>query len=124
MRMFGRTEAGKRDDGPVADVADRRDAGARWLTVEMHGAGAALRKAAAEVRIVEAEIVSKRVEQRHVRVGFDGLNLAVDVKGILLVHGQAFLHKRNGIFVGPAMCRRIPNAAASAGANDILKSLA
>src|ERR1700678_1414941 len=113
MRMFGRTEAGKRDDGPVADVADRRDAGARWLTVEMHGAGAALRKAAAEVPVVEAEIVSKRVEQRHVRVGFDGLNLAVDVKGILLgriflVHGRAFLHMRNGTLVAPAMCRRVP----------------
>src|SRR5580692_11316245 len=113
MRLFGGAEACKRDDSPVTDRADRRDAGARRLTVEMHGARTALRKSTTEMRIVQAEIVPQRIEQRHVRVGFDSLDLAVDVKGILLgriflIHGQAFLHMRNSIFMGPAMCRHVP----------------
>jgi hypothetical protein len=52
----------------------------------MHGAGAALREAAAEMRIVEPEIVAQRVEQRHVGIGVDRLDLAVHVE-IYSSHG-------------------------------------
>src|SRR3954454_17663602 len=58
MRLLGRAEAGEGDDLAVADGGDRRDAGADGLSVEMHGAGAALRQAAAEMRVVEPEIVT------------------------------------------------------------------
>ena len=54
--------------------------------VDMHGAGAALRQAAAELRVVQAEIVPQCIEQRHVRIGFDRLGLAVDIEGKLLGH--------------------------------------
>src|SRR6476661_5802554 len=50
------------------------------------GAIAALREAAAEVRIVEPEIVAQRVEQRHVGIGVDRLNLAIHVE-IYSSHG-------------------------------------
>ena len=65
--------------GLPATAADRRDAGAHRLAVDMHGAGAALAEAAAETRAVQAEIVAQRVEQRH-RGVVDGKvdRLAVD----------------------------------------------
>src|SRR4029078_8009781 len=47
---------------------------------------AALREAAAKVRIVESEIVAQRVEQRHVGIGIDRLNLAVHIE-IYSSHG-------------------------------------
>src|SRR5260370_3398519 len=47
----------------------------------MHRAGAALGEPAAEVRIVEAEIVAQRIEQRHVRIGIDRMGTAVHVEG-------------------------------------------
>ena len=49
--------------------------------VEMHGAGAALRQPAAELRIVQPDVVAQRVEQRHVRIGVDRVRLAVHVEG-------------------------------------------
>ena len=73
MRLLGRAEAGERDDLAVADGRHRRDAGADRLAVEMHRAGAALREPAAEMRIVEADVVAQRIEQRHVRIGVDGV---------------------------------------------------
>src|SRR2546430_2650416 len=45
------------------------------------GAGAALRQSAAELRIVEPDVVLQRVEQRHVRIGVDRVRLAVHVEG-------------------------------------------
>ena len=59
--------------------------------VEMHGAGAALREPAAEMRIVEADVVAQRVEQRHVGIGIDGVRLAVDGQRKCLGHGRRFL---------------------------------
>ena len=70
----------------VAHRRHRRDAGAHRLSVDVHRAGTALREAAAEVRIVQAEIVAQGVEQRHVRLGLDRLRLAVDVE-IYSSHG-------------------------------------
>src|SRR5262249_31467847 len=53
MRLLGRAEAGERHHLAVADGRDRRHTGADRLAVEMHRAGAALRKPAAEMWIVE-----------------------------------------------------------------------
>ncbi len=50
MRLLGRSEPGHRHDLAVADGRHRRDAGADRLAVQMHGAGAALREPAAELR--------------------------------------------------------------------------
>jgi len=55
----------------------------------MHRAGAALRQPAAEMRIVQAEIVAQRVEQRHVGIDIDLVLLAVDVQGELLGHAAS-----------------------------------
>jgi hypothetical protein len=55
----------------------------------MHRAGAALREPAAEMRIVQAEIVAQRVEQRHVGVDIDLVLLAVDVEGEVFGHDCA-----------------------------------
>ncbi len=56
------------------------------MAVDMHGTGAALREPAAEMRIVEAEIVAQRIEQRHVGIGVDRVDLAVHVE-IYSSHG-------------------------------------
>ena len=76
---------------PVADRRDRRDAGADRLAVEMHRAGAALREAAAEMRVVEADVVTQGIKQRHVRIGIDRMVFAVDVEGEFLGHEVGFL---------------------------------
>ena len=84
MTSFSRRsvlKAGVRDHLAVAHRRDRRDAGADRNPVEMHRAGAALRESAAEMRIVEPEIVAQRIEQRHVGIGIDGMALAVHVEG-------------------------------------------
>src|SRR5258708_10607474 len=44
----------------------------------MHGAGAALREPAAEVRIVQVKFAAQCIEQRHLGLRFDGNTLAVD----------------------------------------------
>jgi len=46
----------------------------------MHRAGAALREPAAEVRIVEPDVVAQRIKQRHVGIGIDRMDLAVHVE--------------------------------------------
>src|SRR5262249_32826668 len=81
MRLLGRAEAGKGDDLAAAHRRHRRHAGAHRLAVDVHGAGAALRQPAAEMRVVERELVAQRVEQRHVGIGVDRVDLAVHVEG-------------------------------------------
>ena len=80
VRLLGRAEAGERDHLAIAHRRDRGDAGADRLAIEMHRAGTALREPAAEMRIVEPEIVAQRIEQRHVGIGIDRVDLAVDVE--------------------------------------------
>src|SRR5262249_22090808 len=80
MRLLGRAKAGKRHDLAVADGGDRRHARADRLAIEMHRAGAALRKPAAEMWIVEPDVVAQRIEQRHVGIGIDRMDLAVHVE--------------------------------------------
>ena len=60
------------------DRADRQHAGAHRLAVEMHGAGAALRDAAAELGAGHAEHVAQHPEQRHVRRRVERFLFAID----------------------------------------------
>src|SRR4029078_8457562 len=57
MRLFRRTKAGKRRDFLAGDSGDRQYARAHRLAVQLDGAGAALCEAAAEMRIVESEVI-------------------------------------------------------------------
>src|SRR5690348_14437339 len=68
MRFFRGAKSGERCDPAGADRRHRRDARADRLTVKMHGAGAALRQPAAEMRIIQIEIVAQHIEKRRVRV--------------------------------------------------------
>src|ERR1700704_2626919 len=61
MRLFRRAEAGERHHLAGAHCRYRRHAGTHGLAVDMHGTGAALREAAAEMRIVEAKVVAQRI---------------------------------------------------------------
>src|SRR5262249_912028 len=81
MRLLERAEAGKGDDLAAAHRRHRRHAGPHRLAVDVHGAGAALRQSAAEMRVVVRELVAQRVEQRHVGIGVDRVDLAVHVEG-------------------------------------------
>jgi hypothetical protein len=55
----------------AAQRIHRRDAGAHGLSVNEHGACAALGQTATELRIFQTKIVAQCVEQRHVIVGVD-----------------------------------------------------
>src|SRR3989442_11159094 len=80
MRLLGRAETRDGRHLLVRGCRDWEHARAHRLALEMHGAGAALREPAAEVRIVQAEIVAQRIEQRH-------LGLRVH-RNALAVHGE------------------------------------
>ena len=68
VQIFRRAQPFQRDDlVAVADRGQRQHARAHGLAVDVHGAGAALREAAAEARPVQSEIVAQHIEQRHVR---------------------------------------------------------
>jgi hypothetical protein len=53
----------------------------------MNGTSPALREPAAEVGIVEPELVAQGIEQRHVGIGVYGVGFAVDGNGEALTHG-------------------------------------
>src|SRR5262245_56502880 len=87
MRFFRRAESGQSRDLASADSGERRDAGACRLPVDEDGAGAALAEAAAETRIVQAEVIAQRIEERHVWVvDLDCLCLAIDNEREALGH--------------------------------------
>src|SRR5262249_34073695 len=88
VRPLRRAEAFERDYLLLCgDLRQRRDARAHGLAVDMHGAGAALTKPAAEARAMQREIVAERVEQRHVGIiDGDRDRLAVDVERFALRH--------------------------------------
>src|ERR1700704_1526385 len=65
MRLLRRAEALEGGDRLAARGGDRQHARAHRLAVKVHGASSALREAAAEVGIVEAEIVAQGVQQGH-----------------------------------------------------------
>src|SRR5438876_7985472 len=78
VRLVRRAEALEGGDRPAARGGDRQHARAHRLAVQVHGASSALREAAAEVGVVETEIVAQGVQQRHLRLGVDGNAPAVD----------------------------------------------
>src|SRR6266404_4839924 len=78
VRLFRRAEALEGGDGLATRGGDRQHARAHRLAVKLHGASSALREPAAEVGIVEAEIVAQGVQQGHLGLGVDGNALAVD----------------------------------------------
>jgi len=86
MRLVGSAKPGEGHDSAVADRGDRRNARADRLSVEMNSAGTALRQAAAEVWVVQTDIVAERVKQRHVRIDIDVVDPAVDAQGKSLAH--------------------------------------
>jgi hypothetical protein len=87
-------EAGERRDLLALHGADRCDAGARRPAVDVHGAGAALGEAAAELRVVERQVGAQRVEQRHGRLGSELARFAVDDKANSLAHGTLLSARR------------------------------
>ena len=84
-RLLQRMTAVRREpldgDAPLArGAANRRHAGAHHLAVEVHGARAAQRLAAAVLRAGEAEHVAQRPEQRHLGIDVELPLCAVDTK--------------------------------------------
>src|SRR4051794_16161252 len=78
-----------RRDAGVTNTVYRRDAGADGSTVEMHGASAAQRHAAAELGASHAEHVPQYAEQRRVAVDIDTALNSIDVDG--KAHGKTLL---------------------------------
>src|SRR5213078_3731923 len=74
-------QAFDRRDALVGDRGDGQHAGARGHAVQMHGAGAALRDAAAELGAREAERVAQHPEERRVGRDVDRFTLAVHGEG-------------------------------------------
>ena len=71
------------DGGDVlaGGIADRQAAGAYGLAVDMHGAGAAHRNAAAEFGAGQSQFVADDPEQRRLRLDVELMRLAVDGDG-------------------------------------------
>src|SRR5258706_338134 len=67
-------------DLAVTDRPDRQHAGPYGLTIEMHGAGAALGDAAAEFRTGHAQNIAQGPEQRRVGRDVYVAGLAVDLE--------------------------------------------
>ena len=120
MRLLGRAEAGQRHDLSVTDGGERRHAGARRLAVEMHRAGAALGESAAEMRVVESEIVAQGIEQRHVGIGIDRVGRAVDVQREGFGHRRAVSLMREVACGPPSLSRIIGASLANADLTDFL----
>src|SRR5262249_58551295 len=74
-------------DRGTADAVDRGNAGADGDAVNMHGAGAAQRHAAAELRSGHAEDIAQHPQQRGVAINIDRSIDAVDLDG----GGHSFL---------------------------------
>src|SRR6185369_7619706 len=78
--LLRRPQPLQRDHLPRAQLRDRQHARAYGLAVDQHGAGAALRQAAPELRAVQSEVVAQDVEERRVGFDIDLVGLAVDVQ--------------------------------------------
>ena len=85
---LGRTDAFDRGDGAAANCADREQTRAHRITVDVHGAGAALRDAAAEFRARHSENVAQDPQQRHVGFNVSGQFRAIDID----LNGHGDLH--------------------------------
>ena len=91
VRLAVLADTGKRRNLAGADGINRRDAGANRLAVDPNRSGAALGEAASEARIFQSEIVAQRIEQRHIRICFNRMRLAIDIQ--LDACGHGFLHQ-------------------------------
>ena len=78
MRMLLRAESFQRHHLGRADRRERIHAGACRLAIDMHGAGATFRQAAAEAGAVQVQMVAQHIEQGGIRViDFDVMNFAI-----------------------------------------------
>src|SRR5205085_2079530 len=77
MRAVGR-EALDGDDLRPFDATDRHRAGAHGLSVDVHGAGAALGDAAAEFRACQSDLLPQYPEKRSIALDIDLMPGAVD----------------------------------------------
>ena len=78
-----------RGDCPLADRADRQEAGTHRLALEMDRAGAALGDAAAELGAGQAQDIAQDPQERHVRGYVDLSPSALIVRGIMSVPGRS-----------------------------------
>src|SRR5438552_9189775 len=78
VRLVRRAEALEGGDRPAARGGHRQHARAHRLAVQVHRASAALRAAAAEVGIIETEIVAQGIQQGHLGLGVHSNALAVN----------------------------------------------
>src|SRR5262249_51472306 len=77
-RAVGREPVDGGDLGAV-EAADRRDAGADRLAVDMHGAGAALRDPAAELAAGQSDLLAQHPEKRHLALDIEPMRGPVDL---------------------------------------------
>ena len=85
----------------------RGRAGARRHTVDMHGAGTALRDTAAVFGAGQADVLANRPEQRRVRIDVDVIVFAIDIEANhpdLLRWGSRSTHLEPGLFKVVANC--------------------
>ncbi|GAB0117258.1 hypothetical protein Acid7E03_13300 [Acidisoma sp. 7E03] len=80
MGLFRGAQPFERGNLPPLDKADRQAAGTRGLTVDQHGAGAALTQTAAVFGSVEGEIVAKNEEKGRRWVQRQPVVRAIDVQ--------------------------------------------
>ncbi len=85
-------------DGQPRDALDGGDAGAGGLAVHQHGAGTALRRAAAVLGPGQPQSVAERPEQRHLGIHIERLRAPVHCQ----VRGHWVLPYRSILYAGPA----------------------
>jgi hypothetical protein len=68
------------DDFLAGRLARRQQATAHWLAIQLHGAGAALRDAAAEFGAGQPNHITQNPQQRHVVWQIERMTLPVNVK--------------------------------------------
>src|SRR5262249_29279369 len=78
MKVAARAEAFDGGDALALDRLDPRRAAAQRLAGGRDGAGAAERRAAAELRALQAQMIAQHPEERRVGLDVDALGAAVD----------------------------------------------
>src|SRR5262249_5874548 len=91
MRLVRRTEPGEGRDLSAGRRRYWQRARPGRRAVDMDGTGAALRKAAAEMRVAEPKLVAQHVEKRRIRRDLDGSGFSVQLEGDALCHFEALL---------------------------------
>jgi hypothetical protein len=94
MRFFRSAQTGERNDLGLAHGGQRCNTRARRLTVEMHRTSATLGQPAAEMWIVEPDVIAQGVEQRHVGIRVYRVVISVYIECEFLHHGWYTLPRR------------------------------